>query len=586
MILKKIIRRKVDDNLPELSNFPPKIQQILQARGIHSENELDYSLANILPLDGLLNVQKAAQYLFKAIKQDKFILVIGDFDADGATSSAVVLKALAALGAKHVDFLVPDRFKFGYGLSVKLVEHAQSLSPDLIVTVDNGIANIEGVARANELNIPVIVTDHHLASEQLPEALAIVNPNQPNDTFSSKNLAGVGVAFYLMLALRSEMRNVDWFSQQNIDEPNLAELLDIVALGTVADVVPLDRNNRILVEQGLKRIRSGRACPGIKAILQVANRDFSQCQATDLGFSVGPRLNAAGRLDDMSIGIHCLLAQSLEQAMPIAQRLDALNKSRKSIEGEMLEQAEVDLEKYLQHHSKDFIQEERPSAMCLFDPSWHQGVIGILASRVKDKINRPVIVFAQDDDSDEPSIKGSARSVKGVHIRDVLAFIDSQNPYLIEKFGGHAMAAGLTVKRDNFQLFAEKFHDAVLTNLKGEKIRDEIVTDSGLTEKELAINFAYALRNAGPWGQGFPEPLFDDTFEVVAHRIVGENHLKLVLRKQFETEVIEVDAIYFRCPQQVQVNSGDQVHLVYKIDINEFRGNVSLQLLIEQLEIL
>ena len=584
MIIKKVKRRQSNNFTSFSHSLSEKIQQILHARGVKSDSDLDYQLKHLLPFTNLKNINQAAACLFDAIKDDKQILIVGDFDADGATSSAVMIKSLKSFGAKHVGFLVPDRFKFGYGLSVKLVEHAATLNPDLIVTVDNGIANIEGVDKANHLGIPVIITDHHLAADALPEALAIVNPNQPDDAFDSKNLAGVGVAFYLMLALRALMREKNWFAEKNIEEFNLAELLDIVALGTVADVVPLDRNNRILVEQGLKRIRSGLACAGIKAILKVANRDESKCQASDLGFAVGPRINAAGRLDDMSVGINCLLSESLEQAIPIAQRLDQLNHSRKNIEQEMLEQANLDIDSYLSQSWAADNKTQRPTTLCLYDPQWHQGVIGILASRVKDKINRPVIIFAKDEDASDDNkgiIKGSARSVKGVHIRDVLALIDSRHPHLIEKFGGHAMAAGLTISEDAFQHFADLFHQTTDFHLNGNKIDDEILTDGDLKDDELSIHFAKQIRAAGPWGQAFPEPLFDDIFTVINSRIVGENHLKLVVEK----DSVMVDAIFFRCPVELMAQEGDQVHLVYKLDINEFRGNETVQLMVEQLEI-
>ncbi|WP_444994402.1 single-stranded-DNA-specific exonuclease RecJ [Aliikangiella sp. IMCC44359] len=582
MILRKVSRREQADIDPSLKIYTPKLQQILASRGVQNHEELDYGLSGLLSPNGLKNIEQAANHVFDAVKANQSILVIGDFDADGATSSAVMLKSLKMLGAQKINFLVPDRFKFGYGLSVKLVEYAHQLSPDLIITVDNGIANVEGVERANQLGIPVIVTDHHLAADKLPEALSIVNPNQPGDNFASKNLAGVGVAFYLMLVLRSIMRTSGWFQQQQIEEPNLATLLDIVALGTVADVVVLDRNNRILVEQGLKRIRSGLACPGIQAILQVANRDYTQCQASDLGFAIGPRLNAAGRLDDMSIGIECLLADSLAKALPIASQLDQLNRSRKMIEKEMLDQASVDLESYLKKHELNTNSEVRPVAMCLFDPEWHQGVIGILASRIKEKINRPVIVFARDNDSADALIKGSARSVKGVHIRDALALVNARNPGLIEKFGGHAMAAGLSLKQKDFQVFAEQLHECIKFLLAGEIIKDEVLTDAGLTVSEMNLEFASLLRSLGPWGQGFPEPIFDDEFEVVQSRILGGEHLKLQVIK----DGLSVDAIYFRCPENSMAVVGDRIHLVYKLDINEFRGNVSVQLMVEQLEIL
>ncbi len=559
-----------------LSQYPTKLQKIFYARGIHNTCQLDYQLKHLIPPQKLLNLELASEAIFKAIKQDKKILIIGDFDVDGATSSALLMKALTQLGAMQVDFMVPDRFKFGYGLSVKLVQKAAQLNPDLIITVDNGIANHQGVDEANRLNIPVIITDHHLPAETLPNAQVIVNPNQPGDPFPSKNLAGVGVAFYLMLGLRQTMREADWFDSQGIKEPNLAELLDLVALGTVADVVVLDKNNRILVEQGLKRIRRGRACVGINALLRVAKRDVFKCQSSDLGFALGPRLNAAGRLEDMSVGIHCLLAQDEAHANQLAQQLDQLNRQRRDIEQDMLQQAKKDLNDYLQASPIAQDGEQRPAALCLYDASWHQGVIGILASRIKDKINRPVIIFAKDREGEDASIKGSARSVKGVHIRDVLALVDSRQPNLIEKFGGHAMAAGLSLLEKDFQKFATAFHDATLDVLGDNKISDAILTDGGLTGQDFNLQFARALQQAGPWGQGFPEPLFDDEFRIVSQRIVGEKHLKLVLEKDQQM----IDAIYFFVPESLSLQQDDKVHLVYKLDINEFRNEQNLQLII------
>jgi single-stranded-DNA-specific exonuclease len=569
--------------------FSNKLQQILACRGVESVDELDYGLSGLIPPSQLLNADRAAEIIFRSITNQERILIIGDFDADGATSSAIMVKSLTMMGAAEVDFLVPDRFKFGYGLSVKLVEEAAKSQPQLIITVDNGIANHQGVERANQLNIPVIITDHHLAAETLPDAKVIVNPNQPDDKFPSKNLAGVGVAFYLMLQLRSLMRANNWFIENQIEEPNLAELLDIVALGTVADVVVLDKNNRILVEQGLKRIRSGKACFGINALLQVAKRQPTKCQASDLGFALGPRLNAAGRLDDMSIGIECLLAENEMEAFRIANKLDKLNLQRRNIEQQMLDQANQDLQAYFEQLSPErnvasdldsTVENQRPTTLCLYDPKWHQGVIGILASRVKEKINRPVIVFARDDSGTEPMIKGSARSVPGVHIRDVLALVDSSNPGLIDKFGGHAMAAGLSLKERDFQLFSEKLLACTESLLGGQAILDEILTDANLDEDYFSLEFATELRNAGPWGQGFPEPLFDDVFEVVSHRVVAEKHLKLILQKKS----CQLDAIHFFFSEDLDVAEGDLVRAVYKLDINEFRGNQSLQLIVDQLE--
>ncbi len=582
--------RLLDSKSVDAGNlFSNKLQQILACRGVESVDELDYGLSGLIPPSQLLNADRAAEIIFRSITNQERILIIGDFDADGATSSAIMVKSLTMMGATEVNFLVPDRFKFGYGLSVKLVEEAAKSQPQLIITVDNGIANHQGVERANQLNIPVIITDHHLAAETLPDAKVIVNPNQPDDKFPSKNLAGVGVAFYLMLQLRSLMRANNWFIENQIEEPNLAELLDIVALGTVADVVVLDKNNRILVEQGLKRIRSGKACFGINALLQIAKRQPTKCQASDLGFALGPRLNAAGRLDDMSIGIECLLAENEMEAFRIANKLDKLNLQRRNIEQQMLDQANQDLQAYFEQLSPErnvagdldsTLENQRPTTLCLYDPKWHQGVIGILASRVKEKINRPVIVFAKDDSGTEPMIKGSARSVPGVHIRDVLALVDSSNPGLIDKFGGHAMAAGLSLKERDFQLFSEKLLACTESLLGGQAILDEILTDANLDEDYFSLEFATELRNAGPWGQGFPEPLFDDVFEVVSHRVVAEKHLKLILQKKSS----QLDAIHFFFSEDLDVVEGDLVRAVYKLDINEFRGNQSLQLIVDQLE--
>lgn len=596
MVVKKIRHRVpsqsrlLDSKSVDAGNlFSNKLQQILACRGVESVDELDYGLSGLIPPSQLLNADRAAEIIFRSITNQERILIIGDFDADGATSSAIMVKSLTMMGATEVNFLVPDRFKFGYGLSVKLVEEAAKSQPQLIITVDNGIANHQGVERANQLNIPVIITDHHLAAETLPDAKVIVNPNQPDDKFPSKNLAGVGVAFYLMLQLRSLMRANNWFIENQIEEPNLAELLDIVALGTVADVVVLDKNNRILVEQGLKRIRSGKACFGINALLQVAKRQPTKCQASDLGFALGPRLNAAGRLDDMSIGIECLLAENEMEAFRIANKLDKLNLQRRNIEQQMLDQANQDLQAYFEQLLPErnvagdldsTVENQRPTTLCLYDPKWHQGVIGILASRVKEKINRPVIVFAKDDSGTEPMIKGSARSVPGVHIRDVLALVDSSNPGLIDKFGGHAMAAGLSLKERDFQLFSEKLLACTESLLGGQAILDEILTDANLDEDYFSLEFATELRNAGPWGQGFPEPLFDDVFEVVSHRVVAEKHLKLILQKKSS----QLDAIHFFFSEDLDVAEGDLVRAVYKLDINEFRGNQSLQLIVDQLE--
>lgn len=581
MIIKKVINKSWVQPNPELDVFPTKIQQILATRNVQSLEALDYSLKGLLPPTKLKSIDKATGVLFDAIKLEQSILIIGDFDADGATSTAVLLRALKLLGAKKINYLVPDRFHFGYGLSVKLVEHAAQFNPDLIVTVDTGITNVEGVERANQLGISVIITDHHLASIQLPEAKAIVNPNQPGDRFESKCLAGVGVAFYLMLSLRSCMRAQGWFKEKNIDEPNLAELLDIVAVGTVADLVPLDKNNRIMVEQGLKRIRSGLSCAGIKALLQIAKRQEKKCQASDLGFAVGPRINAAGRLDDISIGIECLLMDDYEKALSIASKLDNLNRSRKNIEKEMLAQATKDIETCIEKIlSNDVDEGQETSALCLYDPNWHQGVVGILASRVKEKINRPVIIFAQDDN--QALLKGSARSIEGLHIRDILALIDSQDSQLIEKFGGHAMAAGLTIKQDNFPQFQQAFNEQVEMMLRPQDLENICETDGPVDESFMTIETSELFKFASPWGQLFPEPVFDDVFKVSNWKIVGEKHLKMDLVK--EDTGAYYAAIAFNKTDKDLPSGDDNIRIVFRMDVNEFRGKRSLQLIVSHIE--
>ena len=445
---KHLIRRSLpSDYAAQLPSLPSLLQRVYAARDVRSMADIDRSLASLLPYKELLDIDKAASRLADAIMHDEKLLVIGDFDADGATSTALAVSALRSFGANNVDFLVPNRFTFGYGLTPEIVDVAKTRSPDVIVTVDNGIASIDGVARANSYGIDVVVTDHHLQGAQLPDAFAIVNPNRKDDLFLSKSLAGVGVIFYVMCATRAALTSRDYFSKNNIQKPNMAELLDLVALGTVADVVPLDKNNRILVYQGLARIRSGNARPGIRALLQIAGRPAEKLSSMDLGFSIGPRLNAAGRLDDMSLGISCLLETHFDLALDYAKQLDQLNYERRAIESDMKQQAfelvdKLDLEKQL------------PLGVCLYEESWHQGVIGLVASRVKDKLNRPTIAFAK---ADEHTLKGSARSVNGVHIRDVLDSIATQHPEILSKFGGHAMAAGLTIKLKDFPLFCALF---------------------------------------------------------------------------------------------------------------------------------
>jgi len=486
----------------ELKVFPHVLQRIYAARGVIKKAELDNQLNQLLPFTGLLNIEKACHRLSQALEHSERIIIIGDFDADGATSTALAVSALKVMGAKQVHFLVPNRFAFGYGLTPGIVAVAKHHAPQLIITVDNGISSFEGVKAANEAGIDVLITDHHLAGEVLPEATVIINPNQPGDTFASKSIAGVGVIFYVMLALRHHLRQQGWFETQNIPEPNMAQFLDLVALGTVADVVMLDQNNRILVEQGLRRIRAGACRPGIQALIEIAKRDRVYLRETDLGFAVAPRLNAAGRLDDMSLGIDCLLAETDAAARTLARELDELNLERRKIESEMQTQALQALDKLtaLSH------AEQLPSVLCLLDKSWHQGVIGILAGRLKERYHRPVIAFAKVS---EDELKGSARSIQTINIRDVLASIDVKHPGLITKFGGHAMAAGLSLPPKHFELFREILTNTITTELQGMIPEGVILSDGSLAPKDLQLSFAKMIQQGGPWGQQFPEPLFD-----------------------------------------------------------------------------
>jgi len=577
---KKIVRRPPSPSGSQFSKpLHPLLQRVYAARGVTSDQSLNYSLSELAPLSALKGLDEAVQLLTTALAQQQHIMIVADFDADGATSCVVAMRALRLMGAQQVSYLVPNRFEYGYGLTPEIVALAKQQQPDLIVTVDNGISSIEGVAEAIASGIKVLVTDHHLPGAALPNADAIVNPNQPGDVFPSKNLAGVGVIFYVMLALRTHLRATDWFEQQGIAEPNLGQLLDIVALGTVADVVPLDHNNRVLVSQGLVRIRRGACCAGINALLAVGKRNPATIVAADLGFAVGPRLNAAGRLEDMSLGIECLLADDPDAAMLLAQRLDELNRERREIEGEMQAQA-LDC---LANIKLDFEDATAPIGLCLFDESWHQGVVGIVASRIKDRYHRPVIAFALANSSNEGSelegaeIKGSARSIKGVHMRDVLDAVAAKNPGLLTKFGGHAMAAGMTLKSGDLTAFEVAFNEELRRCVDSELLQDVIHSDGELSHHELTLELAETLRGAGPWGQTFPEPVFDGVFNIVQQRIVGEKHLKLVL--QPEGSSITIDAIAFNHSETV----GDQLHAAYRLDVNDYQGRRTVQLMIEHI---
>jgi single-stranded-DNA-specific exonuclease len=580
---KKIIRREyvVTDHLP--AELPDTIKQIYASRGMKSAEELELNVSRLQGMaqeTALMGIEQACEILSLGLIEKKRIIIVGDFDADGATSTALMMVALNLFGSQNHDFIVPNRFEYGYGLTPEIVDIAAKQQADMLITVDNGISCIAGVKRAKTLGMQVIVTDHHLPGHSLPDADAIVNPNQRGCNFPSKALAGVGVAFYLMLALRKYCRERNYFAEQGIAEPNIAQLLDLVALGTVADVVALDANNRILVAQGLKRIRAGQTRPGIQALIEIANRNQQRLVASDFGFALGPRINAAGRLDDMSYGINCLLATDLSSARVMAAELDDLNKARREIEQGMQQEAERVLT------SLDFDQHNLPSAMSLFQSDWHQGVIGIVAGRLKEKFHRPCIVFAKakddDIDSQEAEIKGSARSIPGLHIRDLLEHIDSQNPNLISKFGGHAMAAGLSIKQKDFALFQQKFNDMAEKWLKPEDLDSIILSDGELSVDLLTLEFAEKLRESGPWGQSFPEPLFDDVFTLTQQRIVGEKHLKIVVQKG--TQVF--DGIAFNVDVKVWPNSNaNQVHLAYRLDVNEFRGKRTVQLMIEDISV-
>ena len=570
--------RTLPITLPDLPHVHPILQRIYASRGIVDESQLQTNLTNLISFESLTNIDKACLRLEKALREQQRILIIGDFDADGATSSALVISALRAMGASHVEFLVPNRFEFGYGLTPGIVQVAQQWRPKLIITVDNGITSIDGVDAANQLGIDVLVTDHHLPGETLPNAYAIVNPNQKNDEFHSKSIAGVGVIFYTMIALRRHLINTKWFEEINLTPPNMSQFLDLVALGTVADVVPLDQNNRILVKQGLERIRQGLARPGIIALLEIANKQPEQIRETDLGFAIAPRLNAAGRLDDMALGIECLLSTNKQQAQMMAMQLNELNIERRKIEAEMSEQAGIIVNKIINDVTEK--THSLPVAFCLVDPSWHQGVIGILAGRLKDRHHRPVIIFAMVS---ETEWKGSARSINGLNIRDVLAAIDRDHPHIMNKFGGHAMAAGLSLRPESFNAFHAAFLVEVNKQLDTSIDQTTIYSDGELTADAMNIDFAIKIHQAGPWGQQFPEPLFDNVFEIISQRIVGQNHLKLTLALPQTNEPI--DAIAFNINLNEWPNHrAKHVHAAYRLDLNFYQGRTKLQLIITDLE--
>lgn len=567
----RIEPRPLPESLPDLGDLPPLLTRLYAARGVRSAVELDKRLARLIPYQQLTGIDAAVELLVKALEHQQRVLIVGDFDADGATASCVGVLGLRMLGVAHVDYLVPNRFEYGYGLTPEIVAVALQRQPNVLVTVDNGISSVDGVAAAKAAGLSVLVTDHHLPGPELPAADAIVNPNQPGCLFPSKAMAGVGVIFYVLLALRARLREIGWFARTGLPEPNLAELLDLVALGSVADVVPLDANNRILVHQGLARIRAGRARPGLKAILDVAGKDPSRITSTDLGFILGPRLNAAGRLDDMSLGIECLLCDNEAQARDMAVQLDKLNQDRKAIEQGMQREALAQL--------KDLPAEQLPFGLCVFEPEWHQGVIGILASRLKERYHRPTIAFA---DAGDGLLKGSARSVPGFHIRDALDAVAASHPGLITKFGGHAMAAGLSLPVANFGAFAAAFDAEVRRQLCEDDLTGRLLSDGQLGAEEFHLQLAKALRQAGPWGQHFPEPLFHGVFELTQQRLLKERHLKFMVKTECGRRTL--DAIAFNVDRDLWPNPTVRwVELAYKLDVNEYRGQESVQLLVSHL---
>ena len=571
---KRILRRDVPagDKLCD----DPLLDRLYRSRHIKSANQLDRTLNAMHHPNLISGMDVAVEHLFEAYQKQQNIVIVGDFDADGATSTALAVLALRQLGFANVTYLVPNRFEQGYGLSVAVAQEALALGVELLMTVDNGVSSHEGVAFLKAQGVKVIVTDHHLPPETLPNADAIVNPNLAHCGFPSKNLAGVGVTFYLMLALRAKFRELGLFDAKN--QPNFTELLDLVALGTVSDVVPLDQNNRILVYQGIARIRAERCRCGIRALAEVAKRDVTRFVAADLGFSIGPRLNAAGRLDNMSVGVELLLAENMETARALALELDGLNQARKEIEQGMKLEALTICQNLFANATA--LETDIPHSIVLYQSDWHQGVLGILASRIKEQFHRPVIAFAQDQAG---ILKGSARSIPGLHIRDVLERVYSQHPDLILKFGGHAMAAGLSIQESRFDDFRQIFNQTVSELLSEDQLQGTIWTDGELNANLLNLATAETLRQGGPWGQAFPEPLFDGEFKILQQRLVGEKHLKMMVEPKLGGPLL--DAIAFNVDTRYYPDlSVKTARFVYKLDINEFRGNRDVQLLVDYIE--
>jgi|TARA_B110000037_G_scaffold7563_1_gene8137 single-stranded-DNA-specific exonuclease len=572
--LKRLVRRASNARLA--LDLEQKVQSALLARlfaqrGIVDQSEIDFSLGNLLPPDSMKGLTEAANVVASTIVNRQKIIIVGDFDADGATSTALMVHCLRACEA-DVDYLVPNRFEFGYGLTPEIVAVAAKMQPALIVTVDNGISSVDGVGAANALGIKTVITDHHLPGDVVPAATAIVNPNQTGCAFPSKALAGVGVSFYLLSAVRKVLRQKSWFEQKQLSEPLLADYLDLVALGTIADVVPFDKNNRVLVNEGIRRMRAGKIRPGIRALLAVSGTNFKKLISRDIAFGVAPRLNAAGRLEDMSIGIECLLSETDAGAVVLAEQLDGINKARRSIEDEMKDQA-IEIVKAAVASNSESTKTEK-YGVCLYNASWHQGVVGIIASRIKDRVHRPTIAFAKVSDTE---IKGSARSIHGLHIRDALDAIATANPGLIDKFGGHAMAAGLSLPLAKFAEFAALFDAEARKGLSKGDLEQQVVSDGEL-EGKFNLATARKIAEAAPWGQGFPEPVFDGEFEIIDQRILGSRHLKLRLLKDDEL----IDAIAFNHNRLIEERIK---RMAYRIDINEYRGLEKVQLIIEAVDL-
>ncbi|AXH64649.1 single-stranded-DNA-specific exonuclease RecJ [Providencia huaxiensis] len=566
-------QRQQQSSAAQLPGLPELLQRIYQHRGVTDITQLERKAANLLDYRTLSGIDKALPLLYRALNEHEAITIVGDFDADGATSTALAIRALKSMGYRNINYIVPNRFENGYGLTPLVVEEARNQGTNLIITVDNGISSHEGVEVASHYGINVIITDHHLPGETLPAADAIINPNLNECGFASKSLAGVGVTFYLMSALRAYLRQQGWFVQQGVAEPNLAEYLDLVALGTVADVVPLDVNNRILVHQGLNRVRAGRCCAGIKALVEVSKRDLSRLVANDFGFALGPRLNAAGRLDDMSVSIELLLTDDMAYARELANELDGLNQTRREIEAGMQQEALVLFNQF------EYGENQLPNGLAIYHPEWHQGVVGILASRIKEQYHRPVIAFAPAGDG---LLKGSGRSIQGVHMRDALERLNTLQPGLMQKFGGHAMAAGLTLEVDKFDAFKHHFELLMGELIQPEQLAGVIWSDGELSRNEFCLETAELIRESGPWGQSFPEPVFDGEFQLLQQRLVGERHLKLMLEPVNGGPML--DAIMFNIDvRRWPDNSIKKAKIAFKLDVNEFRGQKNVQLMIEHI---